>query len=64
MEPRDLLTYRKAKDRDLVTGEDVVFRDKCFTQTFDLILEINIGSKVESIICKFMCSGLVLSVRV
>lgn len=54
------LVYRKAKDRDLVIGEDVVFRDKSFIETLDLTLEMNVGSKGESLICRFKCSGLVL----
>lgn len=54
------LIYREAKDRDLVTGDDVALKAKGFTQPLDLILEMNVGSKLESIITKFKCSGLVL----
>lgn len=54
------LIYREAKDRDLVTGDDVALKAKGFTQPLDLILEMNVGSKLESIISKFKCSGLVL----
>lgn len=59
MGSEDLISI-ETKDRDLVTGEDVAFEAEGFTQPLDLILEMNVGSKVESIICKFKCSGLVL----
>ena len=54
------LIYREAKDRDLVTGEDVALKAKDFTPPLNLSLEMNVGSKIESIFCKFECSGLVL----